>query len=66
MFNQTGHFGDSGHAYAKALFFGGVTYRFPDLPMAFLECGAAWGAQLVLDLKERWEKRNANAIQRAE
>jgi predicted TIM-barrel fold metal-dependent hydrolase len=62
MFNQTGHFADSGHAYAKALFFGGVTYRFPRLPMAFLECGAAWGAQLVLDLKERWEKRNAEAI----
>jgi predicted TIM-barrel fold metal-dependent hydrolase len=62
MFNQTGHFADSGHAFAKALFFGGVTHRFPDLPMAFLECGAAWGAQLVLDLKERWEKRNAEAI----
>ena len=48
MFNQTGHFADSGHAFAKALFFGGVTHRFPELPIGFLECGVAWGAQLIL------------------
>ena len=30
MYNQTGHFADAGHAFAKALFFGGVTNRFPD------------------------------------
>ncbi len=44
MFNQTGHFADAGHAFAKALFFGGVTARFPDLKFAFLECGVAWAA----------------------
>jgi predicted TIM-barrel fold metal-dependent hydrolase len=64
MFNQTGHFADSGHAYAKALFFGGVTHRFPKLPFAFLECGVSWGAQLICDLKERWEKRNGVAIRK--
>ena len=63
MYNQTGHFADAGHAFAKALFFGGVTNRFPDLNFAFLECGVAWAAGLVCDLKERWEKRSAEAIQ---
>jgi len=63
MFNQTGHFADAGHAFAKALFFGGVTHRFPHLNFAFLECGVAWGASLVCDLKERWEKRNKDAVQ---
>ena len=63
MFNQTGHFADAGHAFAKALFFGGVTRRFPKLNFAFLECGVAWGASLVCDLKERWEKRSAEAIE---
>jgi predicted TIM-barrel fold metal-dependent hydrolase len=63
MYNQTGHFADAGHAFAKALFFGGVTRRFPDLNFAFLECGVAWGASLLCDLVERWEKRNAEAVQ---
>ena len=63
MYNQTGHFADAGHAFAKALFFGGVTNRFPDLNFAFLECGVAWGASLLCDLKERWEKRGPHAIQ---
>jgi len=63
MYNQTGHFADAGHAFAKALFFGGVTHRFPKLNFAFLECGVAWGASLVCDLKERWEKRGPQAIQ---
>jgi predicted TIM-barrel fold metal-dependent hydrolase len=63
MYNQTGHFADAGHAFAKALFFGGVTHRFPNLNFAFLECGVAWGAALICDLKERWEKRNKEAVQ---
>jgi predicted TIM-barrel fold metal-dependent hydrolase len=63
MYNQTGHFAEAGHAFAKALFFGGVTRRFPTLNFAFLECGVAWAASLVCDLKERWEKRNGQAVQ---
>ncbi len=63
MYNQTGHFADAGHAFAKALFFGGVTRRFPDLNFAFLECGVAWAASLLCDLKERWQKRDAEAVQ---
>jgi predicted TIM-barrel fold metal-dependent hydrolase len=63
VYNQTGHFAEAGHAYAKALFFGGVTRRFPTLPFAFLECGVSWATQLVHDLKERWEKRSGEALQ---
>jgi predicted TIM-barrel fold metal-dependent hydrolase len=63
MFNQTGHFAEAGHAFARALFFGGVTHRFPTLNFAFLECGVAWGATLLCDLKERWNKRNREAVQ---
>lgn len=63
MYNQTGHFADAGHAFAKSVFFGGVTHRFPTLNFAFLEGGVAWGASLVCDLKERWEKRNREAVQ---
>lgn len=63
MYNHTGHFAEAGHAFAKSLFFGGVTKRFPDLNFAFLEGGAAWGATMACDLKERWEKRNVDAIQ---
>ena len=63
MYNQTGHFAAAGQAFAKALFFGGVTKRFPALKFAFLEGGVAWGASMVCDLKERWEKRNRDAIQ---
>ena len=62
MFNQTGHFADAGHAFAKALFFGGVTARFPDLKFAFLECGVAWGCTLYCDLMERWKKRGSQFI----
>jgi len=62
MYNQTGHFAAAGHAFAKALFFGGVTRRFPDLNFAFLEGGVAWGASLVCDLVERWQKRNRDAV----
>ena len=53
MFNQTGHFADAGHAFAKALFFGGVTARFPDLKFAFLECGACVCQSAVLRGRDR-------------
>jgi hypothetical protein len=46
----------------KALFFGGVTRRFPGLRFAFLEGGAAWACQLLADIAEHWELRNAEAL----
>ncbi len=64
MYNHIGNFAASGEAFAKALFFGGVTNRFPDLNFAFLECGVSWGVQLLVDLIGRWEKRGGVNIHR--
>lgn len=63
MFNHIGHFADGSQAFAKALFFGGVTRRFPNLRVALLEGGADWGAHVYTHLIDRWEKRNRHAVQ---
>ena len=63
MYNHIGHFASASEALAKSLFFSGVTRRFPDLRVGFLEGGAAWGATLYADLVGHWEKRNSQAIQ---
>lgn len=63
MFNHIGHFADGSEAFAKALFFGGVTKRFPGLRVALLEGGADWGAHVFTHLIDRWEKRNRVAVQ---
>lgn len=63
MFNHIGHFADGSEAFAKALFFGGVTKRFPGLRVALLEGGADWGANVFTHLIDRWEKRNRVAVQ---
>jgi predicted TIM-barrel fold metal-dependent hydrolase len=62
MFNHTGHFGVSGEALARGLFFGGVTARFPELRVGLLEGGVNWARGLLGDLISRWEKRNGAAI----
>src|SRR6266446_5699714 len=62
-FNHIGHFASAGHAVCKALFFGGVTRRFPDLNFAFLEGGVGWACMLYADLIGHWEKRNRQAIE---
>jgi predicted TIM-barrel fold metal-dependent hydrolase len=62
MFNHIGNFAESGQAFAKALVFGGVTRRFPRLNFAFLECGVAWGVQLLGDIVGRWQKRGGRNI----
>jgi hypothetical protein len=62
MYNHTGHFGAGGEALARGLFFAGVTARFPDLRVAFLEGGVNWARGLLGDLLTRWEKRNGRAI----
>jgi predicted TIM-barrel fold metal-dependent hydrolase len=46
----------------KALFLGGVTRRFPDLRVGFLEGGVAWACELFAGLVGHWEKRNRDAI----
>jgi predicted TIM-barrel fold metal-dependent hydrolase len=62
-YNHIGHFASAGHAVAKAIFFGGITRRFPNLNFAFLEGGVGWACMLYADLIGHWEKRNAEAIQ---
>ncbi|KYF51488.1 amidohydrolase [Sorangium cellulosum] len=62
MYNHIGHFASASEALAKSLFFSGVTRRFPDLRVGFLEGGAAWGATLYADLVGHWEKRNGRAV----
>ncbi|TML08478.1 MAG: amidohydrolase [Actinobacteria bacterium] len=64
MFNHIGNFAASSDAFAKAVFFGGVGYRFPTLNFAFLECGVSWGVQLLCDLVDRWHKRGGANIER--
>ena len=62
-YNHIGHFASAGHAVCKALFFGGVTRRFPDLNFAFLEGGVGWACMLYADLIGHWEKRNRQALE---
>ena len=63
QYNQLGNFAETGHVTCKALFFAGVTRRFPALKFAFLECGAAWASALLSDLVGRWSKRNRQAME---
>ncbi len=63
QYNQIGGFAEGGEAVCKALFFGGVTRRFPDLRFGFLEGGAAWAVALYARLVEHWKKRNHDAMQ---
>src|SRR5262245_44775938 len=63
MYNHIGHFAEAGEAVCKALFFGGVTRRFPTLKFTFLEGGVSTGARIYADLLARWKKRNPAAIE---
>jgi len=62
-YNHIGHFASAGHALCKALFFGGITRRFPDLNFAFLEGGVGWASMLLADLIGHWEKRNPEGLE---
>lgn len=56
--NHLGHFAQSHHTFARSLFLGGVTERFPGLNFGFLEGGVGWACNLFGDLMGHWEKRN--------
>jgi len=62
-YNHIGHFASASEAMAKALFFGGVTRRFPELNFAFLEVGVGWACSLYADLIGHWEKRKRDALE---
>ena len=61
--NHIGHFAAAAEGTCRSLFLGGVTRRFPELKLAFLEGGAAWGCSLYADLVGHWEKRNRKALE---
>ncbi len=62
VYNRLGLFATFAHASARGLFMSGITRKFPELNIAFLECGVWWAAALYNDLVEFWEKRNAPAL----
>ncbi|PYM92171.1 MAG: amidohydrolase [Candidatus Rokuibacteriota bacterium] len=62
-YNHIGHFASASEAMAKAIFFGGVTRRFPELNFAFLEGGVGWACSLYADLIGHWEKRKRDALE---
>jgi predicted TIM-barrel fold metal-dependent hydrolase len=64
VYNHVGGLSRGHEALCKALFLGGVTHRFPELRVGFLEGGVAWACSLYADLIGHWEKRNAMAIGR--
>jgi hypothetical protein len=64
MFNHIGHFADASEALAKALFFGGVTRRFPQLRIGLIEGGAGWGVDVFTHLVDRWIKRGRDAVEK--
>jgi predicted TIM-barrel fold metal-dependent hydrolase len=63
QYNQLGGFAEGGEALLKALWFGGVTRRFPTLNFGFLEGGVAWACSTYTRMIDHWKKRNAQAIQ---
>lgn len=60
--NHIGHFAQANHLFARSLFLGGVTKRFPTLNIALLEGGAGWARILLNDLVGHFEKRNIDAM----
>src|SRR5580704_6481683 len=63
VYNHIGHFAAASEAVCKAIFLGGVTRRFPQLKMGFLEGGVGWACGLYNDLIGHWKKRNREALE---
>ncbi|MBV9578487.1 MAG: amidohydrolase family protein [Chloroflexi bacterium] len=62
VFNHVGHFAQANAVFTKGVFLGGVTHRFPELNFGFLEGGAGYAVNLLLDIIGHWEKLNPSAI----
>jgi len=61
-YNHIGHFAQANHVFAKGIFLGGVTRRFPLLNFIFLEGGAGYAVNLLHDLIGHWEKLNVASV----
>jgi predicted TIM-barrel fold metal-dependent hydrolase len=62
VYNHINGLAAAHESLCKSLFLGGVTRRFPDLRVGFLEGGVAWACSLFAGLVGHWEKRNGQAI----
>jgi hypothetical protein len=62
MYNHIGSFAAMMYPSCKSLFLGGVTKRFPELNIGFMECGVGWACTLLSDTLEHWEKRNLPSL----
>ncbi|MBM3341423.1 MAG: amidohydrolase [Betaproteobacteria bacterium] len=62
-YNHVGHFAESNHAFARGVFLGGVTRRFPTLNFGFMGGGISWACQMCVDMIEHWEKRRRTGLQ---
>lgn len=62
VYNHVGGLASMHESLCKSLFLGGVTNRFPDLRVGFLEGGVGWACSMYADLVGHWEKRNAGEI----
>ncbi len=62
VYNHVGGLATAHESLAKSLFLGGVTRRFPELRVGFLEGGVSWACSLYADLLGHWSKRNGKAI----
>jgi len=63
VYNHLGNFAAAQEAACRSLVMGGVTRRFPELRLSFLEGGVAWAAQLYADLLGHYDKRNQDTVQ---
>jgi predicted TIM-barrel fold metal-dependent hydrolase len=63
VYNHIGCLSTSHESLCKSLFMSGVTRRFPELRVGFLEGGVSWACSLYADLLGHWSKRNAESIQ---
>jgi predicted TIM-barrel fold metal-dependent hydrolase len=62
VYNHINGLAAAHESLCKSLFLGGVTRRFPELHVGFLEGGVAWACSLFAGLVGHWEKRNGDAI----
>jgi len=62
VYNRIGVFATFAHAATRALFLSGVTKKFPELNIGFLEGGVWWAVSLYNDLIDFFEKRNVDAL----
>src|SRR5262249_22512238 len=62
VYNHVNGLAAAHESLCKSLFLSGVTNRFPELRIGFLEGGVAWACALFAGLVGHWEKRNRDAI----